>query len=111
MSVLGRIVPPLKAGSIHRRRGIVEDLTAPDSDVSVPAGGTATVTVSIASEVPRDVAYAGVESVSGLPSDVYIADISVDKTAKTLTLTLYNPTTADITVSAGSLTIRVVSIA
>lgn len=100
-----------RAGRIHERRVVVEDVAAPGADTVVPTGGTADITVSVAGESPhRDLEYAGVESVAGLPSGVYIAGISFDKTAKTLTLTLFNSTAADVTVTANSLTIRVVSI-
>ena len=111
VSVLGKVDPTPKYGAIHRRHVVVEDLTGPSSDVSIDAGGTNTVTLNIASEVPRNVQYAGVESISGVPDGVYISDISFDKTNKTLTITFYNSGTASATISANSLTVRVVSIA
>ena len=109
MTVLGSVDPHPLAGRVHRRHVIYESLSAPDSDVTVPAGGTETVSVDIASESPRDIGYAGLESISGLPADVYVSGISVDKTGKTLTLTLFNASGADVVVSAGSLTLGVVS--
>ena len=111
VSVLGKVDPTPKYGAIHRRHVVVEDLTGPSADVSVAAGGTNTVTLSIASEVPRNIQYAGVESISGTPSGLYISDISFDKTNKTVTITFYNPGTATVTITANSLTVRVVSIA
>jgi len=111
MSVLGKIDPTPKAGAIHRRHVVVEDLKGPGSDTTISAGGTATITFNIAGEVPRKVEYAGVESISGTPSGVYVQSISFDKTNKTLSITLYNSGSSDVTVSANSLTVRVVSVA
>ena len=110
MTILGKLDKRKKFGSIEERHVFVEDLTGPAADTIVPTGGTANVTFSIAGESPRDIEYAGLESITGLPAGVYIAGISFDKTAKTLTITLYNSTAADVTVTANSLSIRVVSI-
>ena len=111
MSVLGKMDPTPKAGAIHRRHIVVEDLTGPSSDVVITNGSTGDITIDIAGEVPRTVEYAGVESIDGIPSDVYIAGISFDKSGKKLTISLYNGSGADVTITANSLTIRVVSIA
>lgn len=101
-----------KVGAIHRRNIVVEDLTGPAADVTIAAAGTGTLTFNIASEVPRDIAWAGVESVSGLPATVKIDGIVVDKTAKTLTLNLVNTDgTNAATITANSVTVRVVSVA
>ena len=110
MTVLG-VLKRVKAGNLEERHVIVETITAPNSDVTIAAAGTATITISIAKESPRDVAYAGVQSITGLPANVYIAGISLDKANKTITITLYNADTANAaTVSAGSLTIEVVAV-
>lgn len=98
-------------GEVQYRHVIYEEKTAPSSDTSIAAGGTATITVDIAGEVPRDVEHAGLESISGLPSGVVITGISVDKTGKTLSITLKNTTTASVTVSANSLTLGIISLA
>ncbi len=111
MSVLGKMDPIPKAGAIHRRHVVVEDLKAPSSDVTIANGSTGDITINIAGEVPRTIQYAGVESITGLPSNVFVQNISFNKTNKTLTLTLYNGSGSDVTITANSLTIRVVSIA
>lgn len=111
MSVFGRLDKYSKAGAVHARHVVVEDKTGPGSDVTVAAGGTNTVTFSIADVVPRNIEYAGVEYVSGIPSGLYIQGISFDKDGKTLTITFHNPGDTDITIKANSLTVRVVSVA
>lgn len=98
-------------GLHHKPDVIYETLTAPDSDVTVAAGGTATITVSVAGEVERKIDYAGIESISGLPTDIVIESFSFDKDAKTLSITVYNRGSGDVTISAGSLTIKVLSVA
>jgi len=110
LTVYGIIDPNPKCGSIHRRMAISESKTAPDADTTITAGGTANISISIGGESPRNILYAGVESISGLPTDVYIAGISVDKSAKTLTITLVNTGAADVTISAGSLSLTIVVI-
>jgi len=110
MTTIGVVKKYNKYGNIDERHVIVEDLTGPGSDVSVAAGSTANLTFNIASESPRDIQYAGVESISGLPADILIQSITFDKTAKTLTIRVYNKSTAAITIAAGSVTVRVVSI-
>ena len=110
MAVLGK-VSRAKYGSIEERHVVVETVTGPASDTTVAAGGTADITFDIAKEVPRDVAYAGVESISGLPADVKIQSISVDKTGKKLTVTVYNAGGTDATISANSVSVVVVAIA
>lgn len=111
MTVLGVIKKYEKYGEIQDRHAIYETKTAPSADTSIAAGGTATITVDIAGEVPREVLYAGLESISGIPAGVVITGISVDKTNKTLSITLKNTGTAAVTVSANSLTLGIVSIA
>jgi len=107
MTILGMILKPPASAKQLRHAGH-ETVKGPSSDVTIANGGTGEVTVSIAGESPRDILYAGVESITGLPGGVYIAGISVDKTAKTLTLTLYNGSGGDVTITANSLTITVV---
>ena len=111
MTVLGKIDPTPKVGSIHRRYAVVEDITGPDSDITITNGSTGDITINVAGEVPHNIQYAGVESITGLPSNVFVQSISFNKTNKTLTLTLYNGSGSNVTITAGSLTIRVVSIA
>ncbi len=108
MTILGSLDVD-KYGQIHRRLVIDDVITAPDSDVNIDAGGTATITINVANETPRDVEVAGVVSVSGLPSTVYIKSISFDSVNKTVSIELYNSDTANpVTISAGSLSIRVI---
>ena len=107
MTVLGIIDPTPKAGSIHRRAAIVETKSAPDADTTIAAGGTANISVSIGGESPRDIEHAGLESISGLPADVYISGISVDKSAKTLTISLHNAGGTDVTIAANSLSLTI----
>ena len=102
MTVIGKVLRG--KGQIHKRRVVVDNLSA---SVTVPAGGTATVTFNIATEVPRKIRNAGIESIS-IPSGTYIQSISVDKNAKTLSVTLYNPGASDV---SGTVTVTVVSVA
>ena len=102
MSVVGKVLR--RRGMLQKRDVIVETFTA---DLNVAAGGTQTVTFNIATQVPRNILDAGVESIS-FPSGLYIQSISIDKTNKTLSITLHNPGTAAIT---GTLTVTVVSVA
>jgi len=110
MAVIGK-VDRSKFGSIQARHVVVEDVTGPGTTVTVPAGDTADVTFTIAGDVPRNVQYVGVSGVSGLPSDIYIAGISVDADNKTITLTLFNHSGSDIDVDADSVTVSVVAVA
>lgn len=110
MSVLGKVTRQ-KYGAIHTRHAIVEDLTGPAADLTIAAAGTGDIVLNVASGSPRDIQYAGVESIAGLPAGVYIAGIAFDKAAKTLTITLYNSDTANpVTITANSVTVRVISI-
>ena len=109
MTVLG-VIKSAKYGNIHRRHAIVETLVGPDADVVVAAGGTADLVFDVASETGRDIAYAGVESITGLPAGIVIAGITFNKTAKTLTVTVQNTTGADVTITANSVSVSVVSL-
>jgi len=111
VAVLGVMREYGRYGEIQRRHVIYDEKTAPSSDTSIAAGDTATITVDIAGEVPRQVDHAGLESISGLPSGVVITGISVDKTGKTLSITLKNTTSSSVTVSANSLTLGIISLA
>jgi len=110
MVVKGSVDPTPLAGRVHRRHVIEEGVTGPSAGVSVAAGGTGTLDFSIAAESPRDVEEAGVGSITGLPTDVYVSSISVDKAGKKVNITVYNAGAAGVTVTAGSVTVRVVSL-
>lgn len=111
MTVIGVVRKYSRYGEIQYRHVVYETKTAPDSDTTINATSTGTVTVSIAQEVPRDILYAGLESITGLPGGVYVQSISVDKTNKTLSTILYNTNTVTVTLNAGTLTLNIVSIA
>lgn len=85
----------------------VEEVTGPAEDTTIAAGGSADVAFAV--NVPRDLVDVGVENVTGLPSGVYINAISFS--GKNVTLTLVNTGGSDVTVAAGSITVKVVAIA
>jgi hypothetical protein len=92
----------------HKRKVWVFDLTGPGADTTVVAGGTANLTFTLTTE--HDLAYAGVESITGLPGGVYIEAVTVDKTAKTVTITVINTGAADVTITANSISVRIVAV-
>lgn len=85
----------------------LESVTGPAEDTTIAAGGSADISFTV--NVPRDLYAAGVRSISGLPSGVYVSAVSVS--GKNVTLTLVNTGASDVTVAANSITIDVVALA
>ena len=79
----------------------------PVSDTSVSAGASATLKLSIQPNpsVVRDVI--AITSVTGLPSGIVISNISC--TTTDVSITVFNPTTSAITVTANSVTAEVLA--
>lgn len=76
--------------------------TGPAANVSVAAGGTANVDITITSQLSSLMSGA-VSRVTGLPTGVAIAGLQVVDTS-TLRIVAYNPTAAAVTVTANSVT-------
>ena len=110
MTIIG-VLDKDKYGEVQKPRVIYETKTAPSSDLTITATSTTTIQVPVASEYPHKIKYAGIESISGLPSDVKVQSFSFDKTNKLLTIVLYNSSTSDVTVTANSIEITILSIA
>jgi len=76
--------------------------SGPSSNVTVSAGDTANVDLTISvGVVSRILQNLGVKSISGLPVGVVIAGFTFPNTT-TLRLVIYNPTTSAVTVTADS---------
>lgn len=86
--------------------------TGPDADATVGAGATATVSVTVSDRDISPGSTVFVAGVSGLPAGVAIAgvEVSAGQGSATVTLTLYNPSGADVTVPANSVTVKIVAI-
>ncbi len=87
----------------------VEVLSAsgPGADVTVTAGGANNVDLTISlGKVQRILDHLAVVSVSGLPDGAVLAGFSFPDVT-TLRLRVFNPTEADVTVSAGSVSAEV----
>jgi len=101
MTVVGNIPRPLGRGTRKLERLTA---TGPAADVSVPATGGADVAISISPEI-KTVEDVGVQSISGLPANIAVGNIATSATS--VTLHAVNPTATAITVSAGSVTVKV----
>jgi len=110
LTILGKLDTGKKFGSIEERHVYVEDLTGPAADLALAIDAEGDIVFNIASESPRDIQYAGVESITGLPAGIYVVSITFDKTAKTLTVRVVNKTGAAATITANTVTVRVVSV-
>lgn len=106
IAVLGK----RKTGQTHQRRAFTETATGPAANVTVAAGGTADVVINVAGPVARAAEELAVKSITGLPAGLYISNITVDAANKTITLSVVNPGTSDITVSADSIALEVIGI-
>ena len=87
---------------------VLADATGPSADVSVAAGASANVDLAVAAGPAKVLAILGLQSVSGLPSGVVLAGVSYPD-VNTVRLTVFNPTSAAITVSANSVTATVLA--
>lgn len=93
---------------IHTQEGYKLALvtaTGPSANVSVGAGASANVDLSISFDT-RIIEALGIAGVSGLPSGVVIQGIEFPSTS-TVRLVVFNPTAAAITVTANSVSARV----
>lgn len=99
-----------RIGPLSHRRVVSGSGTGPAQDTTVAAGGTADITITVDTGIKRPAESMGIVSISGLPSGVYIADITVDAANKTVTLTLANPGSSDVTVSANSITVTAIAV-
>jgi hypothetical protein len=99
MTIIGNL-PKAKGKGL--RKVEVGSARGPAADVSVGAASTADFTISISPEL-ESVDSLVVTGVSGLPANVLVSQIGF--TATSITLRAVNPTTAAITISAGSLTV------
>jgi len=104
MAVIANLARGLGKGT---RKIEVITATGPAADVSVGAGVTANLDISISPEL-GNVEEVIVESISGLPDNILANQIGFSTTA--VTLRAVNPTAAAITITANSLTIRAVVI-
>jgi len=101
MTIIGNIPRPLGRGTRKLERLTA---TGPALDVSVPAGAGADVEISISPEL-KNVEDVGIRSISGLPANIAVGNIATSATV--VTLHAVNPTAAAITVTAGSVTVKV----
>jgi len=82
--------------------------TGPAADVTVTAGGAANVDLTIGTSMYNVKAIEALVSVSGLPDGAVLAGVSYPDLS-TVRLRVFNPTGADVTVSAGSVTAYVLA--
>jgi len=104
MAIYADLERPLGKGT---RKLELITATGPAADVSIAAGAGADISISISPEVGT-VENAGVILISGLPSNLGVGNMVAIATA--VTLHVINPTAAAITVTAGSVTVRVLII-
>jgi hypothetical protein len=101
-------------GSLTKSRGkalnkiVLETATGPSADVAVAAASTADVSISIPSELKHDIQSIQTVKIAGLPANLSVSQINFSSTAITLRAT--NPTAADITIAANSLTVTYVAV-
>ena len=88
--------------------------TGPSADVTVTSGGANEITTSIT--LPSGLFNVSptiiVGQIDGIPDGLCIARItaSVSDNTVTVTIRLYNPTAADVTVSASAVTVTILAI-
>jgi len=81
--------------------------SGPDSDVTVASGSTANVDLTISrGPVSKILEHLAVKELSGLPTGVVPAGFSYPNST-TLRIVAYNPTTAAVTVTSGSVSAKV----
>jgi len=101
MAVIGKIKRPI-TGQQFMKRLIKVTATGPASDTTVTAGSTGSITLQITLDINRNPINAGIASISGLPSGVYITSFSIDPNNRVVNVGLYNSNSSDVTITAGS---------
>jgi len=101
MPVIADLEKPKGTGDLKLE---VLTATGPAVDVSVGATSTVEFEISISPELDT-VLDAVIDIVTGLPANILVSQVGYSATA--ITLRAVNPTAAAITITAGSLTIRV----
>jgi hypothetical protein len=87
---------------------VLVNATGPSAAVSVAAGSSATVNLAVVAGPANVLAILGLQSVSGLPSGVVLSGVSYPD-VNTVSLTVYNPTAAAVSVGAGAVTATVLA--
>jgi len=104
MAILAKL---LKPRGLAARKLEIFDAKGPAAGVSVAAGAGADVSISI-SPALKNVDEVGVLAISGLPANIGVGNVATSATS--ITLHAINPTAAAITVSADSVTVKVIVI-
>ncbi len=99
MTVIGDLP---KARGRGTRKIEIGSATGPAAAVSVAAASTADISIAIAPEL-KNVDSLKVTKIAGLPANILASQI--DWSATSVTLRVVNPTTAAISIAAGSITI------
>jgi hypothetical protein len=87
---------------------VLVNATGPSTNVTVTAGSSANVDLAVAAGPANVLAMLGLCSVSGLPSGVVLAGVSYPSLS-TVRLSVFNPTTENISVTANSVTATVLA--
>ena len=103
MAVIANLPKPFGRG--QKKLEIVTG-TGPSSDVAVGAGAGADVAIPLSPSL-SNVSHAGVIQISGLPNNIGVGNVTVAPDGSSVTLHCVNPTAADITVTADSVTVTV----
>jgi len=101
MAVIGQLEKALGTG--EQKVNLIS-ATGPAVDVSVAAGAAADVSISISIAPLTSFTHAYIKRIAGLPDGICLVGFNV--TATEVVLRVFNPTTAAITVTAGSVTVE-----
>ncbi len=106
MAVIGNL--PKAKGKAARKVEVIE-ATGPSSDVSISAQSGADVVIPLSPSLPNP-EYAALLEVSGLPGGVAVGNITFAGDFSSVTLHAVNATAGSVTVSANSVTVKVLVI-
>jgi len=98
----------LKPRGLGKRKLEILTATGPAADVTIAAGAAGDIAISISPELATK-ELVGCVSLGNLP-DAELNLLGFKTSATAVTLRVYNPTTAGITVSAGSIEVKVLVI-
>jgi len=102
MPVIGQLIKAMGKVGYKVKDGAA---TGPDTDTVVATGAAGDVAISISE--PK-LYKAAIAKISGLPAGVVLAGFEISDTA--ITLHCFNPTAADVTVTAGSVSVEYIAI-
>jgi len=102
MTIIGQLQKPIGKIGYKVKDG---SATGPDSDTTIGAGASGDIVIAI--NEPN--LYKGaITKISGLPAGVVLAGFEISNTA--ITLHCFNPTSSDVTVTAGSVSVEYIAI-